>query len=166
MATTTMNYGSWTSLTITLASLATDADLAAGRESTVVDNTSNKFMNVLCGGKITTGTSPTAGKTIQIYVYGDITGTTEYGDLSGSDAALDFVDEERRDTHVQLAHVINATATSDQTYWVKPFGIARLFDGVMPQKWGLWIVHDTAVNLNSTGSNHAFSYIGIKYDSA
>ena len=165
MATTTMNYGSWTALTITLASLATSSTHLVGRESTAVDNTSNLFMDVLCGGRVTTGTTPTVNTRILIFVYGDVTGTTTYPDvLDGTDSAETFTDEESRNSAIVLAHVISVDATSDQEYWVRPFSIARLFGGVMPQKWGLFITHDTGVNLNSTGGNHEFSYLGIKYD--
>ena len=167
MATASMNYGSWTAITITLGALPTSATLLVGRESTVVDNTSNLFLDVLCGGKIETGTSPTDLKSILIFVYGDVTGTTTYPDvLDGTDSAETFTDEESRNSAMKLAAVIATDATSDQTYWVHPFSIASLFGGVMPQKWGLFITHDTAVNLNSTDGNHVFSYIGTKIDSA
>jgi hypothetical protein len=33
----------------------------------------------------------------------------------------------------------------------------------MPRNWGLFIVHNTAANLNSTGSNHAFYGTPITY---
>jgi len=165
MATTTINYGSWADVTITLASLATSATLLAGREATVIDNTSTKAVDYLVGGHIATGTSPTDLKSIRIYAFADITSTTEYGEPTGADAALTFNDEESRDSNLRLLHVISTDDTSDQLYQWGPFSIADIY-GSVPQKIGFWVTHDTGVNLNSTGTNHQISYIPIKYDSA
>lgn len=44
---TKLAYGSSSNLTITLASLATDSSLLTGRESTEVDNTTNKYIDYL-----------------------------------------------------------------------------------------------------------------------
>ena len=35
------------------------------------------------------------------------------------------------------------------------------FGGVVPKNHGLFVTHDTAVNLNSTAGNHSFSYTGV-----
>lgn len=175
MATVTTNYSSTTSstdLTITLASLASSSTLVAGRESTVVDNTSNKYVDVIVTGQITTGTTPTASKTIAVYVYTPIdlnsstyvypkAGSTA---LTGSDAAATF-DVEQRSGALKFASAASTNSTSDRPYSFA-FSIAQLFGGIVPLKWGLWVVHDTGVNLNSTGTNHWFTYTGIKYDVA
>lgn len=171
MAVATTNYGSTTDtsdLTITLASLATSSSMTAGRQSTVVSNISDKFMDVLVSGQITTGTSPTTGKTIAIYVFAPIdvnsstfvypvAGTTALGE---SDAAATFDAEQRNMLRQGASITINAT--SDRKYPFS-FSIASLF-GAVPLKWGLWVTHDTAVNLNSTSGNHWITYTGIKYE--
>ena len=64
MATQKIGYNADAALTFTLASLASSASLVAGRESTAVDNGTTLAVDYLVSGKITTGTSPTANKTI------------------------------------------------------------------------------------------------------
>ena len=58
MADLKLSYGTASDLTITLASLATDANLLTGRESAAIDNTSALVLDYLVSGKITSGTSP------------------------------------------------------------------------------------------------------------
>jgi hypothetical protein len=174
MSTVTQNYDSTTSsndITITLASLATSSSMVAGRESTIVDNTSNKFVDVTVTGQITTGTTPTTAKTIAIYAYTpiDLNSTTYVYPvatttaLTGADAAATFEAEQRN--MLKLGAAITVNATSDRKYSFQ-FSVAQLFGGIMPLKWGLWVTHDTAVNLNATGGNHWITYTGIKYDIA
>lgn len=174
MATSSTNYSSTTdttAITITLASLATSSTLVAGRESTVVDNTSNKYNDVIVTGQITTGTSPTTGKTIAVYLYAPLkvtSGTSTYPvagstALTGSDAAATF-DAEQRSGGLRLMQTVSINSTSDRAYSFR-FSIANTL-GYVPLKWGLWIVHDTGVNLNATSGNHWFHYTGIKYDIA
>ena len=60
MADLKLAYGTASDVTITLASLATDANLLTGRESAAIDNTSALVLDYLVSGKITTGTTPTS----------------------------------------------------------------------------------------------------------
>lgn len=165
MADLKTKYANAATITITLAALATSATRVAGRESTAVDNSSNLYVDALVSGKITTGTSPTAGF-IDIWVYGSHDETPTYMDvLDGTDSAETFTDENSRNSAMKLAHVIAPDTTSDQVYWVSPFSVAALFGGVMPRFWGLFIAHSTGVNLNATGGNHEFKYSGIHLQS-
>lgn len=174
MTTSTINYSSTTdstALTITLASLATSSTLVTGRQSTVVDNTTNKYMDAVVSGQITTGTSPTSGNTIAVYLFSDLSvssstfvfpkaGTTALG---GGDGAATF-DTEQKKGSVFLAQSVTINSTSDRPYSFK-FSVREVL-GYMPLKWGLFVAHNTAVNLNSTSGNHWFHYTGIKFDAA
>ena len=64
------------------------------------------------------------------------------------------------------ASITVPAATSDVAYPVQPFSVAQLFGGIMPQFWGLFVAHNTGVNLNATGGNHVLNYTGIKFDVA
>ena len=170
MATTTINYSSNTTITIGLATtpLASSATFVAGRESNEIDNTTNKYVDALVSGKVTVGTTPTANTTIAIYVWGAETSlaTTALDVLDGTDS-----DETLTNTGVlnalKFAASISVPAnTSNVTYPVLPFSVASLFGGNMPKYWGLYVAHNTGVALNSTAGNHAFEYVGIKYDVA
>lgn len=175
MATASTNYSSVsdsTAITITLAGLATSSGLTAGRESTVVDNTTNKYLDALVSGQITTGTTPTVNTTIAVYVYTPlkVAGSTftypiaTATALTAVDAAATFENGQLGGA-VRFACAATVNATSDRAYNFS-FSVAQLFGGVMPLKWGLWVAHSTVVNLNATAGNHYFHYVGIKADIA
>lgn len=158
-------YGSPATITISPASLATSSSRVAGRESTAVDNSSNRYADALVSGKVTTGTSPTGGQ-IDVWVYGQHDDTPTYMDvLDGTDSAETFNDENSRNSAMKLAAVVVPDTTSDQTYWIAPFSVAALFGGVLPKRWGLFIAHSTGVNLNATAGNHEFKYTGVNPES-
>ena len=154
-----------TSLTITLASLATSSTLLAGRESTAVDNRTNLDLDHLLSGKITTGTSPTVGTQIEVWVYAPISisgGTPVYPDvMDGTDSAETVTSDNVKNFSMRRAWYTLVDNTSDRTYCMPPTSIASLF-GAMPPLWGIFVTHSTAVNLNSTSSNHDFSYTRIQ----
>lgn len=162
MTTASIAYGTSTAMTMTLASLASDTNLLAGRESTAVDNSSTLAVDYIVGGKVTTGTSPTASRVIEVWAYASYDGTTYSGGATGTDAALTFASEK---TSLALLQVLPTDATSNHTYEWGPFSIADAF-GIMPKKFGIYIVHNTGVNLNSTAGNHEVKYTAVNYTSA
>ena len=169
MATTTINYSSNTTITCSVASTASSSTFVAGRESNEIDNTTNKYVDAIVQGKITVGTTPTANTTIAIYVWGADTSlaTTPIDVLDGADSAETLTNTGILYSALKLGTVISVTAaTSDVGYNFAPFSVANKFGGVMPKYWGLFVTHNTGVNLNATAGNHSFSYNGIKYDVA
>ena len=146
--------------TITLASLASSA--TAGREGTAIDNGTDDAIDAMVGGFITTGTSPTANKQIEIWCYGSYDGTSFSGGASGSDAGL----TPQAEGLMRLLTIIPTSSTSNQKYTFGPFSVAATFGGTMPRKWGIFVRHNTAVNLNATGSNHEIRHTPVKYESA
>lgn len=163
MTTTTPVYGSNADLTHTLASLASDTNLIAGRESTAISNITDDAIDCIVQGKVTTGTGPTTERQIEVWAYGSVDGTTYSAGATGSDANFSPTGEK---TLMKLLVVIPTDGTSDHTYNWGPFSIAAAFGGVMPRNWGIFIVHNTGVVLNATGSNHETTYTPIKYESA
>jgi hypothetical protein len=161
MTTATIVYGTPTAITITLASLASSA--TAGRESTMVDNASTLAVDYICGGKITTGTSPTASTPIYVYVYASYDGTSYGGGATGSDAALTPAGSV---TLLYFVRAIYVTCTSNVTYTIPPFSVNQVCGGVTPVEWGIWVNQQTTVNLHATGGNHEFKYTSVKYASA
>jgi hypothetical protein len=165
MTTATINYAAAATLTMTLAALATDASLLAGRESTAVDNTTNLYVDALVGGKVTSHASvaPTAGKQIEVWAYGTYDGTTYSGGCTGSDNNLTFASEK---TMLKLLTIIPTDASTAHTYEWGPFSVAQAFGGTMPQKWGIYMVQNTGQALNATAGNHEVKYTGIKFVSS
>ena len=169
MATSTVNYSANTAITMDLANLATSSTFLAGRESSQIDNTSNKFVDALVSGFVSVGTTPTANTVIGIYVYGADTSlaTTALDVLDGTDSAETLTNAGILAALKLGASIAVPAATSDVQYIVLPFSVAALFGGVMPKFWGLFVSHNTAVNLRNTAVNtNSFEYVGIKYDIA
>ena len=166
MATTTVNYSSNTAITMDLASLASSSTFVAGRESSQVDNTTNKYMDALVSGFVSVGTTPTANKTIAVYVWGADTSlaTTPIDTLDGTDSAETLTNTGILNALRFGAAVSVPAATSDVQYPVLPFSVAALFGGVMPKYWGLFVAHDTGVNLRSTLNTNSFEFVGVKFD--
>lgn len=160
MAETKIKYAAAATITITLASLVTDASLVAGREATAIDNSSNLYDDAIVGGKVTTGTTPTAGQ-IEIWAIGSYDGTSYAGGATGSDATL--TPQGSSKAALRLLVVLPTTSTSNQLYTWGGISLAAAFGGTLPQKWSLFVVHNTAVNLNATGGNHEAKYTGVTY---
>lgn len=156
-----------TAITITLASLASGSAgvFTAGREGTAVDNTTNLDLDHLVTGKITTGTSPTASRFINVYAYAPISmsaGTPTYPDvLDGTDSDETFTSANVMNSIVRLVASITVDNTSNRTYSFAPVSIADLF-GKMPPFYGIFVAHDTGVALNSTSGNHEISYFRVQ----
>jgi hypothetical protein len=162
MPTASPSYAAAATLTLSLASLASDTNLVAGRASTFVDNTVVDAIDCLVGGKVTTGTSPTADRQIEVWAYGSYDGTSYSGGASGTDANL----TPQTKTLLKLLTVIPTSNVSNQTYTWGPISIAQAFGGVVPPEWGIFIVHNTGVALHATAGNHEVKYTPIKYESA
>lgn len=149
-------------LTLTLASLATDSSLLAGRASTAVDNTTNVDLDHLVSGFITSGTTPTANTYIEVWAYASYqtaSGTPTYPDsITGSDAAKTMTSLGIKGSALRpVASMLVDSTTSNRAYPFAPVSIASLF-GSMPKFWGIFVVQSTGVALNSTGGNHVITY--------
>lgn len=156
------SYAADAQLTITLASLASDTNLLAGRESTAVDNTSNLYLDYLLSGKITTGTTPTDNRQIEVWVSAPINDTPTWPDvLDGTDSNETITSSGIKNAILRPVVSIVTNNTSDRTYPFTQISVASLFGGVCPAKFVVFVVHNTGVNLNSTGSNHEISVQGI-----
>lgn len=169
MTTATINYAANAAITMDLANLATSSTFVAGRESNQIDNTSNKYIDALVSGKISVGTTPTANTTIAVYVWGADTSlaTTAIDVLDGTDSAETLTNIGILGALKLGAAIAVPANTSDVAYEVLPFSVASLFGGVMPKFWGLYVAHNTAVNLRNTAVNtNSLEYVGIKYDNA
>lgn len=149
----TITYGTSTAITCTINSLAASA--TAGRQCTVIDNTSNKFDDALLTIIVTTGTvaSPVA---VSVYIFGSEDGTNydqDDGVMGTSDAAYTV------NAASNLRGPVQISAPTTSKIYNKVIPIAAFFGGVMPRKWGFVIVNNTGGAL--AGSGNSASYTGI-----
>jgi hypothetical protein len=152
---------STTAVTISLASLATSSTWLAGQESTAVEN-SNDDLDHAVSGVIMVGTTPTANTIIEVWAYSArsiSSGTPTYPDvLDGTDSAETITNAGVKYGMLRLVASLPVTATTSNVgHEFPPTSIATLF-GYMPQFWGLFVTHNTGVNLNSTAGNHVIHY--------
>lgn len=160
MATATMNYGTPATLTWGMTNPSSDTNLLAGRESTAVNN-SNNAMDVIIGGHFAGPSSGAAAGVIEVYAYGswdDGTAWTAIITASDANLTLTATDKER----LKLLEVITTTTTTSDVYKWGPISLAQVFGGVLPERWGLWGVHDAGGALTTSTTK----YTEVKYDSA
>jgi len=156
MATLKDIFGSSTALTITLASLA-NSTAGVGRQSTIVDNTTNAYTAVWVACNIKCGTSPTSNANVYIYlIRDDNNGTNIRSDGAGaSDAALTVLNAQLIGTLKTGASAATGDVLKDIFYVPAP-----------GPKWGIAIVNSTGVALDATGGNHVINYVGETYSIA
>lgn len=154
-------------ITISLASLASSTSWA-GRASTAVNNTSNLDLDHLVSGKIKLGTSPTVGKTVQVFAYAAqsiSSGTPIYPDsITGTDANKTMTSANVAYACLRLLWAGTTDATTGLVLEMPPTSIAQVF-GSVPPYWGLFVMHDSGVNLDSTAGNHSMQYQRIQAQS-
>lgn len=146
-------------ITCTLASLASSA--TGGRESTVIDNTTNKFLDALVflQVKLQAGT-PVNDKAIYCWAYGTVDDGTTYPDaVTGADAAITLNDPTQLSP--TLIGTIYAPTLGGLTWKGGPWSVARVFGGVLPAKWGIVVRNYTGFALSATEADHKKLYQGV-----
>lgn len=163
-----MNYAAEATVTISVASLASSATFVAGQESSVVDNTTNKYVDAVLYGKIRVGTTPTVNTEIRVYVFGAPGDAATYPDvMDGTDSAETLTSVGVGRGFLKLAAALDVDATtSDRDYPFLVASLAQIFGGVLPQRWSVFVTHNTGVALNATAGNHFVKFVGIKFDVA
>lgn len=142
MATINQLYGTSTAITLTLTSL-TNTSL---RQSAVVSNTSDKFMDAKVHVRVKTnasGTSATGLVNVFAYASADA-GTTYSGGASGSNAAYTA----NKDNLIYLgsiATVANSTTYDDLFNLGAAFGFAGI-----PEKWGIVVENLSGATLDAS----------------
>jgi hypothetical protein len=153
-------YGSTTTITAALASLASDTNLLAGLESAIIDNTSDGFEDIILSGKVTTGTSPTATRSIEVWaVAWDSSAWPDVFD--GTSSAETITSADIKASLCKPVAIMPTNNTSDRTYSFTGVSAKQVFGGVLPSKFVLFATHNTGVALNATAGNHELRYQGV-----
>lgn len=152
-------YGSKTTITAALASLASDTNLLAGIESSIIDNTSDGFYDIYVSGKITTGTSPTAAKQIEVWAIGwdGANWPDVFDGVTGSET---ITSSDIKNAICKPVAILPTNNTSDRAYHFTGVSLRNAFMGSLPSKAVLFVTHNTGVALNATAGNHELSYYG------
>lgn len=155
MATQNIAYSAATTITITTDSLGSST--TAGRESTVVDNQTTKYLDALVTFKIVYPNSATANhKGIYVFAYAwDGTDYT-YPCAGTGDAGVTL--DDITTTAYQLPQIGFIPCVINKTLLSRPFSVASAFGGVLPSKWGIAVLNYSGQTL-STGNTCRF--VGI-----
>lgn len=163
MATTASTvFGTSTAITITIASLAASSTLLVGQNATAVDVSAIATVpiDIMIGGSIMTGTTPTAGL-IQVYASGTEDGSNYPGSIATTNGAQTLTAETKG--LLRLVANMSTNTTSNQAYTFSPVSLASLFGGVLPRRMNFWLTHSTVAALNATGGNQLLKYTPINY---
>jgi hypothetical protein len=145
MATLRPKFSTPAALTITLANLASSTTFV-GRQSTLVDNSANRYDLIHINGLITVGGSSTAGTTVFIYlIKGD--GTIRTDNAGAADAAATRVT-------AQLLKTIPHAVTTETAY---RFDCTIADPGL---EWGVLVTHNTGVVLKNDAPSQAIRWTG------
>lgn len=141
-------YAAKATITWTGTSLAN----GSGRESTVIDNTSNRYADVRI--RIQTKGQSSGTAYIDWYVYTALGDTTYTDAATGSDAA--FTAANRKNSRYLGSTLLNAATSAVQ-------GELLLSDvfATMPDKWGLIGINNSGATLSATAGDHVLEYQGI-----
>lgn len=141
-------------ITCSLASLTN----TSARQSTVIDNTSNLFIDALVFLNIKSGASGTSSTGYAVvYAFGTADGGMNYTENAGAtDAAITLVSP----TNLRPIGIINIVANAT-TYKAGPFSVAQAFGGILPDHWGIVVSNQTGGTLDATEGNHLKVYQGI-----
>ena len=156
-----MKYGAQQTITAAVASLASDTNLLAGLETSVIDNTTDGFEDIILSGFITTGTSPTASRVIEVWAIA-WNGSGWPDVFDGTSSAETITSADIKTSICKLVASISTSNNSDRRYDFTGVSARSVFGGVLPSKFVLFPTHSTGVNLNATAGNHGFFYEGVK----
>lgn len=147
--------GADTAVTITLASLGNSAAGSAGRESTVVSNTSNLDLDIHLYAAFTpqSGT-PANDKCVYVRVYGTTGGTKYPEQITGADAACTLTATGETNLKLLGPVTISTSATKGSAFLDS---LATAF-GSLPEKWGLHVRNYCGFALSATGGTHEITY--------
>lgn len=156
------SYSATTAFTITLASLGNST--TAGRQSTVVDNTSIGAADFHVKGHVKCGTN-TSGALIEIYAFGWEDDAPVWPDVLGAtDAAVTFTTRAILLQSCELLDALVCDGSSSRVNYLKPKSVASRFGGFVPGKWGVVVVNSSGGTISATGGDHAFYYEPIFVD--
>ncbi len=148
-------------LTITIASLATSSTLVAGRQSTSVSNSSNKYLDYKISSRITNGTTPTANTLIEVWVIAKLNDSSWPDGFGASDAARTVTSRGQLQNYGKLVAQHNIIATTSNLVWeasnVSLCQAMNLPLGAPPKEFVIWVVHSTVAALHATAGNHFIS---------
>lgn len=154
-------------LTITLNSLAHDANRLVGRGSTAlnVSDAANLWVDVLIYGQFTSNTSTASsdGTVIEIWAYAQINDTPTYPvGFGGTDLAMTFSSNNQKSSALRFLGSVSLDTTAGRVYPVAPISVAAAFGGVLPKRFGVFVSHNAGATAPLAASGNSLRYTAIQ----
>ena len=155
----------WGTLNGALNALASSSTRVAGAQSDQIDNTSNLYDDILISGSFKVGTSPTSNTQIDVWVFACKDWSSAYPDvITGSgNGAKTLTSENVRNAGGKLLKSILIDSTTGRVYDFSNESVAALFGGVLPEKFVLFVAHNTGVALDASSSGGQMNYLGVQW---
>lgn len=157
----TTNYRASSTVTITLASLATSSGLTVGRCSASVSNGTNKDDFLRPTLKARSGAvAPTAGTVLELWCFAQRADST-WPELftaayTGSDAGFTISSRDVLFSGAKLLGNYTFDATTGRDFVIDGRDLAQAF-GAVPQTFAFFVVQSSGQNLDSTGGNFSLA---------
>lgn len=146
-----MTYSTVQTMTVTnLHSLASSA--TAGWQSTVVDNTSDLYMDAVVQVVLDfANTAPANDKAAYVLAYGGAESGTYSDPASGSEGAITLTNITNTGQNLRMLGVM-PYMTADAVIESSPLSVAAAFGGVLPPYWGVVILNYSGAALAASGN--------------
>lgn len=158
-------YAASASPTLTLASLAASSTLLAGRESSSISNTSNKYLDYMFAGFYKASAANNQAGSIRTAVVGATNDTPLWPDVfDGTDSAETVTAAGIYNAVCRVISDIAADNTANRVWYWGPVGIAPFFGGVIPVHFVLFVSHNIQTSTNgwsATEGLHGVSYTPV-----
>lgn len=139
-----------------LNSLASSATWVAGWESTLIDNTTNKYLDYRVTAKLTAGTTLTAGE-VRMYLVAMLDDSTWPDVFDGTSSAETVTNVQIRDAICRLAAVSATNNTNSVVYYLECPSVRDVFGGNLPPKFVVFITHSMVGALASSGNQLTYA---------
>lgn len=151
----TVKYRASSDLTVTnLNGLASSSTHVTGWESPEIDNTTDKDLDKLISGKLTTESTGLAVGEIRIWAVPRIDDSTYPGGFDGTESAetTPLDDENGTNAGAVLLKSIATDTTASQVYYFHMLSVASAFGGFLPPKFVIFITQSTGTTLETSGN--------------
>lgn len=153
-------YGSTTSGSGGITSLATSSTWTAGYEWFIIDNQTDLNIDYQVFGNIAVGTTPTINTEIRIYAVASPDGTTWPDVFDGIPSAETLTSQGVGTGFLKWCATLDVDSTTSNRVYPYHFTLSSIFTTI-PAVTAFFVAHNTGVNLNSTGGNHTYNYTPV-----
>jgi len=148
-------YAASANLTVTnLHSVASSSTHVSGWESGEIDNSSNKYLDILVSGKITVAAASLSAGEIRIWAVPRLDDSTWPGGFDGTESTetTPLDDANGTEAGAVLLKAIATDTINSQVYYFNQVSVAAAFGGICPEKFVLFVTQSTGQDLAASGN--------------